>query len=54
MAKKLYVGNLAYHVNVQRLQEHYSQAGTGESVQVILDRMSGRYSNIGENGHHLS
>ena len=47
MAKKLYVGSLPYSVTDDKLREHFSQAGTVESAQVIIDRMSGRSKGFG-------
>ncbi len=42
MGKKLYVGNLPYSVNQQSLQDTFSQCGTVESVNVIMDRDTGQ------------
>ena len=42
MAKKLYVGNLAFQTTSQDLQDLFAQAGTVESAQVIEDRDTGR------------
>jgi RNA recognition motif-containing protein len=42
MAKKLYVGNLAFQTTSQDLQELFAQAGTVESAQVIEDRDTGQ------------
>ena len=42
MAKKLYVGNLAFQTTSQNLQELFSQAGTVESASVIEDRDTGQ------------
>src|SRR5215467_2472564 len=42
MAKKLYVGNLAFQTSSQDLQELFAQAGTVESASVIEDRDTGR------------
>src|ERR1043165_3944432 len=42
MAKKLYVGNLAFQTNSQDLQELFAQAGTVESASIIEDRDTGR------------
>ena len=47
MAKRLYVGSLPYSVNDDQLKEKFSQAGTVESAQVIIDRMSGRSKGFG-------
>ena len=42
MAKKLYVGNLAFQTTSQDLQELFAQAGTVESAQIIEDRDTGQ------------
>lgn len=42
MAKKLYVGNLAFQTTSQDLQTLFAQAGTVESAQVIEDRDTGQ------------
>jgi RNA recognition motif-containing protein len=42
MAKKLFVGNLAYAVTEDDLRELFSQAGTCESVSLVLDRDTGQ------------
>jgi len=42
VAKKLYVGNLAYTVREDELQELFGQAGKVESVKIITDTMTGR------------
>ena len=42
MGRKLYVGNLPYSVNQQSLQDTFSQCGTVESVNVIMDRDTGQ------------
>ena len=42
MAKKLYVGNLAFQTTSQDLQELFAQAGTVESASVIEDRETGQ------------
>ena len=42
MAKKLYVGNLAFQTTTQDLQDLFSQAGTVESAQIIEDRDTGQ------------
>ena len=42
MAKKLYVGNLAFQTTSQDLQELFSQAGTVQSASVMEDRETGR------------
>jgi cold-inducible RNA-binding protein len=42
MAKRLYVGNLAYSVTEADLREVFAEAGTVADVKVVLDRESGR------------
>jgi RNA recognition motif-containing protein len=42
MAKKLYVGNLAFHTTSQELQDLFGQVGTVESAQIIEDRDTGQ------------
>ena len=42
MAKKLFVGNLAYAVTEDDLREVFGQAGTCESVSIVLDRDTGQ------------
>ena len=47
MSTKLFVGNLAYHVTENDLQDAFSQYGTVTEVAVMLDRMSGRSRGFG-------
>lgn len=47
MAKKLYVGNLTYETTSEELSQLFSQAGTVESSNVIMDRQSGRSKGFG-------
>ena len=47
MGKKLYVGNLAYSVTNQHLEQLFGQHGTVESAQVIMDRDTGRSKGFG-------
>ena len=42
MATKLFVGNLAYSSTENDLQDHFSQAGTVISVNIMQDRATGR------------
>ena len=42
MAKRLYVGNLAYSVTEADLLEVFTEAGNVADVKVVLDRESGR------------
>ena len=47
MEKKLYVGGLPYATNDDSLRAAFEQAGTVESAQVIIDKMSGRSKGFG-------
>jgi cold-inducible RNA-binding protein len=47
MPSKLYVGNLAYSVTGEDLQQLFSQAGKVESVAVISDKFSGQSKGFG-------
>ena len=47
MAKKLYVGNLTYNVNESDLEELFSQFGTVQSAQIIVDRDTNRSKGFG-------
>jgi len=47
MSKKLYVGNLAYTVNDQKLNEAFSAFGEVVSAKVITDYESGRSKGFG-------
>ena len=47
MAKKLYVGGLAYSTTEDALREYFSQAGAVESAVIITDKMSGRSKGFG-------
>jgi cold-inducible RNA-binding protein len=42
LSKKLYVGNLTYNVNESDLEVLFSQFGTVQSAQVIVDRDTNR------------
>ena len=42
MGRKLFVGNLAYGVTDDDLQQLFSQAGTCESASVVMDRDTGQ------------
>jgi RNA recognition motif-containing protein len=44
---KLYVGNLPYSVTDADLQDLFSQFGTVQSAQVIMDRDTGRSKGFG-------
>jgi len=47
MAKKLYVGNLAYTVSNTELEQMFAAHGTVQSAQVIMDRDTGRSKGFG-------
>jgi cold-inducible RNA-binding protein len=47
MGKKLYVGNLAYSVTDGDLEQMFAAHGTVQSVQVIMDRDTGRSKGFG-------
>ena len=47
MAKKLYVGNLSYGMTDNDLQNLFEPHGAVESVQVIMDRDTGRSKGFG-------
>jgi RNA recognition motif-containing protein len=47
MPTKLYVGNLAYSVSNDDLQELFSQAGQVQSATVITDKFSGQSKGFG-------
>jgi RNA recognition motif-containing protein len=47
MGRRLYVGNLAWGVTDQDLQELFAEAGKVESAQVIIDRATNRSRGFG-------
>lgn len=47
MGNKLYVGNLAYSVRDESLQQAFSQFGTVTSAKVMMDRETGRSKGFG-------
>jgi len=47
LPSKLYVGNLAYSVSNDDLQELFSQAGQVQSAAVITDKFSGQSKGFG-------
>lgn len=47
MGRKLYVGNLSFTATEDELRDHFSQAGTPDSVAIIKDRMTGRSRGFG-------
>ena len=46
MGKRLYVGNLSYDTTDAILQQHFSQAGTVESIHLLVDKTTGRSRGI--------
>ena len=47
MGRRLYVGNLAWTVTDQDLNDVFSEAGTVDSSQVIMDRATNRSRGFG-------
>src|SRR5690349_9488540 len=47
MGRRLYVGNLAWTVTDQDLQDAFSEAGKVDSAQVIMDRATNRSRGFG-------
>lgn len=47
MAKKLYVGNLAFSVTDEELHQAFESFGSIASARVVMDRMSGRSKGFG-------
>ncbi len=47
MGKKLYVGNLTYSVNETDLEALFSQFGSVQSAQIIIDRDTNRSKGFG-------
>ncbi|MGH7780524.1 MAG: RNA recognition motif domain-containing protein [Candidatus Binataceae bacterium] len=47
MGRRLYVGNLAWTVTDQDLQDAFAEAGTVDSSQVIIDRATNRSRGFG-------
>jgi RNA recognition motif-containing protein len=47
MAKKLYVGGIAYTTNDSALKDAFAQAGTVVSATIIMDKMTGRSKGFG-------
>lgn len=45
--KKLFVGGLPWAINDQQLGEIFAEAGTVESANVVLDKMTGRSRGFG-------
>jgi RNA recognition motif-containing protein len=47
MAFKIFVGNLPFAVDNNRLQQEFAQFGNVESAKIIMDRNSGRSRGYG-------
>jgi len=47
VGNKLYVGNLAYSVRDENLQQRFSEFGTVTSAKVMMDRDTGRSKGFG-------
>ena len=47
MAKKLYVGGIAYTTNDSALRDAFAQAGAVVSATIIMDRNTGRSKGFG-------
>ncbi len=47
MGNKLYVGNLAYSVSDDKLQQQFGEFGTVTSAKVMMDRDTGRSKGFG-------
>jgi RNA recognition motif-containing protein len=47
VGNKLYVGNLAYSMTDQSLQERFAEFGNVQSAKVMMDRDSGRSKGFG-------
>ena len=47
MGKKIYVGNLSYSVDSAQLNTLFTEFGTVDSANVIMDRDSGRSKGFG-------
>ncbi len=47
MAKKLYVGGIAYATTQDGLRDYFAQAGQVVSASIIMDKMTGRSKGFG-------
>jgi RNA recognition motif-containing protein len=47
MAKKLYVGGIAYATSNDGLKDAFAKAGTVTSATIIMDKMTGRSKGFG-------
>ena len=47
MSKKIYVGNMAYSTTEQQLTDLFSQYGTVQSVNIVVDRYTNQAKGFG-------
>ncbi len=47
MGNKLYVGNLPFTATEEGIQEHFSQAGEVQQVDIMIEKYSGRSRGFG-------
>ena len=47
MSKKIYVGNMNYNTSERQLQDLFAQYGTVTSVNIIVDRFTGKAKGFG-------
>jgi cold-inducible RNA-binding protein len=47
MGKRLFVGSLPYAITEDQLREHFAQAGNVETVNIIVDKFTGRAKGFG-------
>lgn len=47
MAKKIYVGNMSFDTDEEKLRETFTPFGTVESVNIIMNRDTGRSKGFG-------
>jgi len=47
MEKKLYVGNIPYHITEDQLHELFAAQGNVKSTRLIIDKYSGRSKGFG-------
>jgi RNA recognition motif-containing protein len=47
MGRKLYVGNLPFSASEDEIRDHFAQAGSVDTVKLIMDRDTGRPKGFG-------
>ncbi|MBU1118249.1 RNA-binding protein [Patescibacteria group bacterium] len=47
MGKKLYIGGINYDTTEEAMKDFFSEAGTVESADIIMDKMTGRSRGFG-------